>query len=94
MQVQRVANQNNHPPIFGMNFKVSKQTIEAAERSTKVTYEEMKTLSLSELEELMIKRGSFKKPSKLKTWLANQYRKLGEALGLLEKQYDIYTDID
>lgn len=77
-----------------MKYKLSNESIKAIEKSTKLTHEEMTTLSLSETEELMIKRGSFKKPSKLKTWFANQYRKLGESLGLLEKEYNIYTDID
>ncbi len=94
MQVQKVSNQNNYSPIFGMNFKLSKQTIEAAERSTKLTYDEMINLPLSECEKLMVERGTLKKPGKLKTWISKKYRELGEKFGLIEKQYNVYTDID
>ena len=41
----------------------------------------------------MIKRGSMKKPSKVKQWFADKYRQFGEKIGLLEKQRNIYTDV-
>lgn len=95
MQVQRISNQNNYYPSFdGMNFKLSKQMIAAVERTTKLTNDEMTNLSLTECEKLMAERGTLKKPNKLKAWISEKYRELGEKFGLLEKEYNIYTDID
>jgi len=95
MQIQIRANQNNNYPSFGcMNSKLSKQTIEAVERSTKLTYDEMRTLSLTECEKLMTERGTLKKPGKFKTWISEKYRVFGEKFGLIEKRHNIYTDID
>ena len=42
----------------------------------------------------MEQRGSLKKPNPVKEFIAEKYRKLGEKLGLLKKEYNIYTDID
>lgn len=94
MQIQRVSNKNNYHPNFGLNFNSSEKTIEAIERSTKLTRDEMRKLSLTDCEKLMTERGTLKKPSKFKTWIAEKYKKFGEKFGLLEKQYNIYTDID
>ncbi len=94
MQVQRVSNQNNYSPGFGLKYKLSEQTIKSVERTTKLTNDEMTNLSLTECEKLMAERGTLKKPNKLKTWISEKYRELGEKFGLLEKKYNIYTDID
>lgn len=94
MPLQVVSNQNSYSPNFGMKFKLLEQTIKTSEKYTKLTYNEMKNLSLTECEKLMTERGTLKKTSKLKTWLSEKYRKLGEKFGLIEKQYNIYTDID
>lgn len=77
-----------------MNFKLSPETIKAVEASTGLTHKEMTTLSLSETEKLMRERGKLRKPNKFKAWVADKYRKFGEHFGLLEKKYNIYTDID
>lgn len=92
MQVQSIS--NNYSPNFGMKFELSEQTIKAIEKQTKLTSGEMRNLPSSECEKLMAERGTLKKPSKLKTWISDKYRQLGEKLGLLEKEYNIYTDID
>lgn len=92
MQVQSISNQNHYYQSFGgMNFKLSKQTIKAVERSTKLTYDEMRNLSLTECEKLMAERGTLKKSGKFKTWISEKYRALGEKFGLIEKRYNIYT---
>lgn len=88
MQIQKCS------PSFGNRFKLSTETIKAAEKSTGLTYSEMTNSSLDECTKLMFERGTLKKTSKFKTWLADKYQKLGEALGLLEKKHYIYTDID
>ncbi len=94
MRVQDVSSKNNYSPNFGFKFRLSKETINVIERSTKLNYDELRNLPIAEAEKLMIERGSLKKPSKLKVWLSDKYRKLGEFLGLLEKRYNIYTDVD
>ena len=50
-------------------------------------------LANDEAKNLMKQRGTLKKPSKIKQWFVNQYKQLGEKLGFLEKQHNIYTDI-
>lgn len=92
MLVQPINNQYNQS--FGVNFKLSKETIRTVETSTGLTYEEMKRLSLAEAAKLMEQRGTLKRPSKIKLWFADKYKKFGEKLGLLEKRYNIYTDAD
>lgn len=94
MQVQRINNKNNFTPNFGSKFQLSKETIKIIEASTGLTQEEMVSLPLYETEKLMRQRGKLKENNKFKTWVADKYRQIGEALGLLEKKYDIYTDID
>lgn len=79
---------------FGKNFKLSEDSIKAIESSTGLTYKEMTNLPLEESVKLMKKRGKLKEPSKIKIWISNLYRKIGEELGLLEKRYNIYTDVD
>lgn len=92
MQVQSINNQYNQS--FGMDYKLSKEAIKAIESSTGLTYDEMTRLSLDESTKLMKERGKIKEPSKLKMWLSEKYKQIGEKLGLLEKNYNIYTDID
>lgn len=84
-------NQNN--PSFGINFRLSKETIKAAEESTGLTYEEMTRLPLSETSKLMKERGTLKEPSKLKLWLQDKYKKFGEKTGLLKKEYNFYNEV-
>ena len=75
-------------------FKLKDETIASLEKTTGLTYEEMTTLSTEKCKELMIERGTMKKPNPIKKWFSNMYRQIGEKLGLLEKQHDIYTHID
>ena len=88
MQIQAIQNQH-----FGNKYKLSETTIKMVEKSTGLTYKEMTTLTSDEAKNLMKQRGTIKEPNKIKQWFANQYKQLGEKLGFLEKQHNIYTDI-
>ena len=98
MQIQSINGQHNQS--FGHNvkepftYRLSKEAIKAAEESTGLTYEEMTRLPFSETRKLMIERGTLKEPSKIKLWISKKYKEIGEKLGLLQKHYNIYTDID
>ena len=92
MHIQPINSQ--HHQSFGTKFKFSKETIKAFESSTGLTYEEMTGLPLKECAKLMKERGTLKEPCKIKLWIAKKYKEFGERLGLLEKQYNLYTDID
>lgn len=91
MLIQPINNQYNQ--IFGIKYKLSKETIRAAERTTGLTYEEMTTLPFQEARKLMKERGTLKEPSRLKVWLSDAYKKFGETIGLLKKEPYIYTDL-
>ena len=80
--------------IQSIKFQLSKETIKHIENSTRCSIEELRTLSLTETKDLMIKRGAVKKPNKIKQWFADKYKTIGENLGLLEKQCNFYTHID
>ena len=88
MQIQVIQNQH-----FGNKYKLSEKTVKMVEKSTGLTYKEMTTLTSDEAKNLMKQRGTLKEPNKIKQWFANQYKQLGEKLGFLEKQHNIYTDI-
>lgn len=90
MLVQPVNHKYNHS--FGIRFKLSDKTVKAIESSTGLTYGEMTRLSLDESARLMKERGKLKEPSKLKLWFSDKYRKFGEKYGLLEKNYNFYTE--
>lgn len=90
MQIQPI---NNSNPYFGTKFKLAEETIQHIEKSTGLSYQEMTTNTIDDARKLMKQRGTLKEPSKMKLWLANKYRQLGEKLGLLEKKRNIYTDI-
>ena len=96
MQIQPINSQSRQS--FGHNehftFKLSKETIKAFESSTGLTYEEMTRLPLNERAKLMKERGTLKEPNKIKLWISKKYKEIGERLGLLQKHYNIYTDID
>lgn len=81
MQVQRVSNQNNYSTNFGIKYKLSEQTIKTIEENTKLTYEEMKNLTLTECEKLINERRACKKLSKIRTWISEIYKKLCEKFG-------------
>ena len=61
-----------------------------------VSKEELTNLPLDKQIELMEQRGSIKKPSPVRNFISDLYRKVGEKFGLLEKNrnYNFYTDID
>lgn len=90
MQIQPITQYNQS---FGNKYKLSEKTIKMVEKSTGLTYKEMTTLTSDEAKNLMKQRGTLKEPNRIKQWLANQYKQLGEKLGFLEKQHNIYTDI-
>lgn len=94
MQVTSVSNQDNYLTNFGRNYKLSDRTVTSIEKSTGLSRAELTELTTDECKKLMKKRGTLKEPGKIKTWIADKYRKLGESLGLLEKKHNIYTDID
>ena len=70
--------------IQSIKFQLSKETIKHIENSTRCSIEELRTLSLAETKDLMIKRGAMKKPNRVKQLFANKYQTIGEKLGLLE----------
>ena len=80
--------------IKPIKFQLSKETIKHIENSTRCSIEELRTLSLAETKDLMIKRGAVKKPNKIKQWFADKYKKFGEKVRLLKKDYNFYTHID
>lgn len=91
MQIQPISTQYN--TNFGNKYKLSETTIKMVEKSTGLTYKEMITLTSDEATNLMKQRGTLKKPNKIKQWFSNKYQQLGEKLGLLKKESNIYTDI-
>ena len=98
MQILSINRQ--HHQTFGHNVKrpfihkLSKETIQCIENSTGLTYEEITRLSLDESSKLMKERGTLKEHSKIKLWISRKFKEIGERLGLLQKHYNIYTDID
>lgn len=74
--------------------KLSEQTMKLISNSTKLSEDELKYQSLDNQIKLMEQRGSIRKQNPVKKFIAKQYRKLGEKLGLLNKEYNIYIDID
>lgn len=92
MKVAAINNQYHQG--FGNGYKLSKETVKAVENSTGLTYKEMTELPLDKCTRLMKERGKLKEPSKLKMWLSQKYKEIGEKYGLLERNYNIYTDID
>lgn len=91
MQIQPISTQYN--TNFGNKYKLSEKTIKMVEKSTGLTYKEMTTLTSDEAKNVMKQRGTLKEPSKIKQWFSNKYQQLGEKLGLLKKEPNIYTDI-
>lgn len=82
MQVQAINKNSNNIAKIKLNFKLSKETIKNIETSTGLTYEEMTHLPIYEAAKLIEQRGTLKKTSKIKLWLADKYRKINERLGL------------
>jgi len=80
--------------IYPIKFQLSNLTIKHIEKSTKCSIEELRTLSIADTQELMMKRGVMKEPCKIEGWISDKYKKLGEKLGLLKKEYNFYTHVD
>ena len=77
-----------------VKYKLNEQTLQRISKSTKLSKEELTSLSLDKQIELMSQRGSLKKTNPVKDFFAGLYQKLGEKLGLLNKEYNTYTHID
>lgn len=77
-----------------VKYKLSEQTLQRISKSTKLSKEELTSLSLDKQIELMSQRGSLKKTNPVKDFFVGLYQKLGEKLGLLNKEYNTYTHID
>ena len=77
-----------------IKFQLSEQSVKNIEKSTRCSINELRNLSMDDIQALMKKRGALKKPSKIKLWLADKYKELGEKLGLLKKDYNFYSDVD
>ena len=80
--------------IQSLNFRLSQVTVKHIEKSTRCSIQEIRNNSMADVESLMIKRGAMKEPSKVKEWVSDKYKKFGEKIGLLKKEYNIYTEID
>ena len=80
--------------IQSLNFRLSQVTVKHIEKSTRCSIEELRTCSIFETKELMIKRGAMKESCKIKEWFSDKYKEFGEKFGLLRKEYNIYTDVD
>lgn len=89
MKIQSINNTS-----FGMTFKISGKTLDAISNSTGLSKDELFGLTLSDASKLMKERGLLKEPSKLRQWFSDMYKKFGEKMGLLQKEYHIYSDGD
>ena len=88
----------NKEQHFGNKFKLNEKTIKLIERKTRLSYDEMKNLPIDEATKIMRARAPFCEKfkyecTKIKHWFGRIYKNIGENLGLLEKQHNIYTDI-
>ena len=90
MKLMKINNTNINT-CFGMNFKLSDETLSLISESTKLSVDELRSLPIDDAQKLMKERGAIKEPNKFVIWLSDCYRKLGENLGLLKKQRKIYT---
>ena len=80
--------------IPDVKFQLNPKTLEHISKSTRLTKEELYTLSTKEAYNKMLERGAIKKPNPVKDFFRKLYKNIGENLGLLDKQYNIYTHID
>lgn len=92
MQISSMRGQ--YKSCFGINYKLSDETIKIIENSTGLTYNEMTSLTIEDAKALMEQRGIIKEPRPFKEWLINKYKQIGEKLGFIEKKYNTYTDVD
>ena len=80
--------------VPNIKSRLEPKTLELISKSTKLSKEELCILTIKEARDKMFERGAIKKPNPIKTFLKNLYKKLGEKFGLLDKHYNIYTDVD
>lgn len=83
---------------FGNQYKLNEKTIKLIESKTRLSYNQMKNLTIEDATKLMHKRASIIEKfnincNKIKLCTGKIYKNIGEKLGLLEKQHNIYTDI-
>ena len=92
LRVQSISNRNNCSTNFGTKFSLTDKTIRYIEKSTGLPYKELAELPTHEIIEKMEQIGKIKKSGKIKTWLADKYRKIGEHFGFIEPNF--YTHVD
>lgn len=80
--------------VGNVKFHLKPETLEHISKTTRLTKEELYTLSREDAYSRMLERGAIKKPNPIKIFLKNIYKNIGEKLGLLDKKYNIYTHID
>lgn len=80
--------------VQNVNFKLKSDTLNYISKTTKLTSNELHTLSIEEAKQKMFERGALKKENPIKKFAKQLYKKFGEKLGLIEKQVYIYTDYD
>ncbi len=74
-----------------IKYKLSDKTLNNISKTTKLSKEELTNLSLDKQIKLMQQRDTIKKPNPIRTFLADKYIKLGQKLGFIKKDYNIYT---
>ena len=80
--------------VQSITFELSQNTVKLLEKSTRCSIEELRSLPISETKTLMMKRGAVKSTNKIKQFFVDKYKKIGENLGLLNKEYNFYTHVD
>lgn len=80
--------------VPSIKFSLKPETLSSISKHTKLTSNELCTLSTEEAKQKMLKMGVIKKENPIKKIAKELYQKLGEKLGLIEKQVYIYTDND
>ncbi len=75
-------------------FRLSEKVLGTISKSTKLTKDELINQSFEQQFKLMESRGVKNNPHTLKDFLIRNYKKLGEKLGLLKREYNIYTHTD
>ena len=80
--------------VPSIKFRLKPETLRSISKRTRLTPNELCTLSIEEAKLKMFKMGVIKKENPIKKIARQLYQKLGEKLGLIEKQVYIYTDND
>ena len=80
--------------IPNVKLRLEPQTLKHISKSTRLSKEELYSLTIRSAYNKMVERGAIKKPNPIKVFFKKIYKNLGERFGLLEKQHNIYTHID